>query len=738
MPTKNPTESISPYLEAVRTRSLASRWPCFLALSLLLGAPAYAQWAYPPTKTVDVSDTYFGRTYRDPYRWLENLKDADTAAWFKAQADLTDGVLAKIPGRDALVQEWTALDKLQPATYRSIIFENGRVFYKKTLGGENVGKLYYRQGWSGEEKLLVDPGTYKPGVTTTIQSIVPSFDGHYVALGFTSGGAEYSEIRVLDVDMGTYLPESISPSAGATGWTLDSGAFFYDSGKVTDTKSLEFKLNRKSRLHRLGTSFSSDSDFFSNESNPELGIAPKEGPTAYIDESYPEYVFGEVSTVQRELRIFYAPVSEMGHVPMKWDVLCETSDNLVRGIEFHGDYAYSVTHEGAPNYKLVRTLARHPDWKHAETVIAEARDSIQAIEKSRDFLFVTYSNGIVGRVVKLDFATGKTTEVALPASGTVGITCPDRHTNRCIVAITSWTFPVTLYDYDGGTGTIAKSIFNTAVEYPGFENLVSEEIEVPGHDGVMIPLSVVHVKGLALDGSHSCILTGYGAYGISLSPSFSVLRSIALRGVVLATAHVRGGGEQGESWYKAGFKTTKANTWMDFISCAEFLIKRGYTSPQKLAGTGTSAGGILISRAITERPDLFAAAVCNVGDANAMRLEFRPNGPLNVPEFGTVKNPVECAALFEMDGVQHVQPGSKYPALLGVGGWNDARVPAWLPGKFVAAVQNASDSGKPVLMKVNYDNGHFTEEKTVTFKNFAGQYAFMLWQTGHKDFQPVN
>jgi prolyl oligopeptidase len=213
---------------------------------------------------------------------------------------------------------------------------------------------------------------------------------------------------------------------------------------------------------------------------------------------------------------------------------------------------------------------------------------------------------------------------------------------------------------------------------------------------------------------------------------------VANRGVVLAFAHPRGGSEKGEAWYKAGFKTTKPNTWKDFISCAEYLVKKGFTSPEKLAGTGTSAGGILISRAITERPDLFAAAVCNVGCANAMRMEFTPNGPGNTPEFGTVKDQVECAALFEMDGVQHVEKGVKYPAVLGVGGWNDPRVAPWEPGKFVAALQADSTSGKPVLMKVNYDNGHFTEEKIVTFKNFASQDAFLLWQTGQKDFQPVN
>jgi prolyl oligopeptidase len=166
------------------------------------------------------------------------------------------------------------------------------------------------------------------------------------------------------------------------------------------------------------------------------------------------------------------------------------------------------------------------------------------------------------------------------------------------------------------------------------------------------------------------------------------------------------------------------------------LVKHKYTSPAKLTGTGTSDGGILISRAITERPDLFAAAICNVGLANAMRFEFSPNGPPNVPEFGTVKDKAEAAALFEMDGMQHVKAGVKYPAVMGVGGWNDPRVTAWEPGKFIAALQVNNASDRPILMKVNYDNGHFTEEKTVTFKNFAGQYSFLLWQTGHPDFQP--
>jgi prolyl oligopeptidase len=708
-----------------------------LVVPVLFVMPCHAQWNYPPTKTVDASDTYFGKTYKDPYRWLENLKDPDVEAWFKTQAELTDGLIANIPGRDALVQEWLALDKLKPAAYADIQYEQGRVFYKKTLGGENVGKLYFRKGWNGTEKLLFDPATYKTGVVTTIQTILPSWNGKYVAMGFSSGGAEWSELRVLDVDRGTLLPDSIYPSYGPNGWMKNNKSFFYDAGKVADIKSLDIELNRKTKVHKLGTEVSTDIDIFSNESDPELGIAAKEMPQASVDESYPNYLLGSVGTVQSEMRLFYAPVSELKNKKIKWEVLCQQSDNLVRGIAFDGDYVYAVTHTDAPKYKLVRTSVKHPDWEHAETVIPEGTDSIQNIAKSKHYLLIVYSNGVVGRLVKYDLSTGKTAEIKLPVSGTVSVSCPDWKTDRCLVYISSWISPLTIYDFNARKDTFAKSIFNADVSYPGFENLVSEEVEVPGQDGAMIPLSIIYKKGIPLDGSNCCILTGYGAYGMSYTPRFSILNSVAARGVVLAIAHPRGGSEKGEAWYRAGYKTTKPNTWKDFISCAEYLVKKGYTNPQKLAGTGTSAGGILISRAITERPDLFAAAICNVGCANAMRLEFSPNGPVNTPEFGTVKDPVECQALFEMDGVQHVEKGVKYPAVMGVGGWNDPRVPVWQPGKFVAALQAATASDKPVLMKVNYDNGHFTEEKSVTFKNFAGQDAFLLWQTGHKDFQPV-
>ncbi|MGH3054493.1 MAG: prolyl oligopeptidase family serine peptidase, partial [Gaiellaceae bacterium] len=462
-------------------------------------------------------------------------------------------------------------------------------------------------------------------------------------------GAEVSEIRVLDVERGVLLGDRIEASYGPMAWTPDHSAFLYDDGPRTDPQGLEFHLNRKVRLHRLGTKVETDPDILSNASHPELNILGKEQPLAAIDEAAPGFIVGSASTAQQELRLFVASVSGLEGKSLTWKPLCEPSDSLVGNVTIHDGHIYAMTHTRAPKYRVVRTSLAAPDWSHAETVVAEGPDPIRYLARSRDFLFIVYSNGVTGRVVKYALASGRSSEIATPISGSLDILCPDAQSNRCILSITSWIRPTTLYDLDADSGRLAKSIFNSDVVYPGFENLVSEEVQVPGQDGTPIPLSIIHRKDLKLDGSSCCLLDGYGCYGISLTPRFSILNSIASRGVVRAYAHVRGGGEKGEAWHLAGYKSTKPNTWKDYIACAEYLVKHGYTSPERLGGTGTSAGGILISRAITERPDLFAAAVCNVGDANAMRCEFGTDGPSNAMEYGTVRDSVECLALYEMD-----------------------------------------------------------------------------------------
>ncbi len=399
---------------------------------------------------------------------------------------------------------------------------------------------------------------------------------------------------------------------------------------------------------------------------------------------------------------------------------------------------FAITNKNAKNYKLIHTTLTNLDWSKADIIAEEKTDqTLESVVHCKDYLLLTYSDGINNHLFKYDLKTKVTSAVALPFEGSVSVFCLDSKTNTCYVGLTSWAKPYTEYLFNAITNTFGTSNLNKPSVYPKeYTDIVTEEVEVKGHDGVMIPLSLMYKKGLKKDGSNVCLIDGYGAYGSSTTSSFwDIQMALAVKGAVVAIAHIRGGGEKGEEWYKGGYKTTKPNTWKDFNSCAEYLITNGYTSAKHLAGTGTSAGGILISRAITERPDLYAAAICNVGCANVMRQEFSPNGPNNIPEFGTVTDSVECKALYEMDGVQHVVNGTNYPAVLCVGGWNDPRVIVWEPGKFAAALQNATTSNKPVLMKVNYDNGHFTEDKEVTFANFANQYAFAMWQCGHPGFK---
>lgn len=709
------------------------------SFGLLSMIASNAQYKYPVTKTVDASDTYFGVTYKDPYRWLEDFKDPNVVSWFKQQADLSNSILNKISGRDELIAEWKMLDKLQPPRINGRSYEGGRLFYRKTMPGENVSKLYYREGYEGKEQLLFDPETFIKGKKLSIQSAMPSYDGKKIIIGYAEAGAEISTIKVMDIDTKTFLPESIYPSwFGPISWTFDNKAFTYFSQKTGDNTSPEFELNTKTKLHKLGEDVKKDVDFFSNESYPKLDIKANDLPFASLSKDSRDYIFADLSNVRQEMFTYYATVSQINTGKIDWKVLCKPEDLLVRGREIIKNDIYAITHKNAKNYQLVHTTLPNPDWDKAEVIAPEKKDqTLESITHCKDYLFLTYSDGINNHIFKYHLKTRKTTEIKLPYTGAAYVFCLDNTTNNCFAGITSWNKPYTEYNFNAETDQFTPSTFNKPPVYPSaYKDLVVEEVEVKGHDGTMVPLSIIYRKGTQLNGQNACLMDSYGAYGMSMSPYFNYLEnSLAVKGIVIAIPHVRGGSEKGENWYKAGYKTTKPNTWKDFNSCAEYLIQKGYTSANKLAGTGTSAGGVLISRAITERPDLYAAAICNVGCANAMRMETAPNGPANIPEFGTVKDSIECKALYEMDGVAHVKKGTKYPAVICIGGWNDPRVIAWEPGKFAAALQNATTSSKPVIMKVNYDNGHFTEDKSVTFANFADQFAFAMWQCGHQDFQ---
>lgn len=697
----------------------------------------FAQINYPSTPKIEVQDTLWGVIYKDNYRWLEDMKDPKVIDWFKQQAVLTDSLMGTIMGRDELIAEWRKLDQMQSAKYDPPIVVNGRYFLIRRDPGDKVGKVYYRETINGSDILLFDPTTFINGKIISVGRIIPSYDGKKLIISYSEEGSEISTIRVMEVDTKKFFPDEIVGTLGPGDWSFDNTSFFYAWTKSTDHMDPNAFLNPKYKLHKLGTDTSQDIDFFSNESYPLLNMGPGVYPSVFLSRFTNQYVFAQEITVQRELKMYYAPIDQFNSRNIQWKTLCNHDDMLIGDMQFFDDKIYAITYRGATNYKLIAVDINNPDWENAEIIQKEKSSKLVGFGRCKDYMLINYDNGIKHELYKYNPKTKKTTQIQLPFDGTIYFARIGEDSNNYFVGITSWNKPFTVFTFNAETDTFSESPFNKLPNYPdAYKDLVVEELEIKSHDGVMVPLSLVYKKGMKKDGSNVCIMEGYGAYGHSMSPFFNEsMNALAVKGVIIAVAHVRGGGEKGDAWYRAGYKDTKPNTWKDFISCAEYLIDNRYTSASKLAGTGTSGGGVLITRTITERPDLFAAAVCNVGMGNPMRSEFYASGPTNIPEFGTVKDSLDTKALYEMDGMQHVKDGVKYPAVMCVAGWNDPRVVVWDPGKFLAAVQNASISGKPALMKINYDSGHFTENKEITWANFADQYAFMMWQCGHPDFK---
>jgi prolyl oligopeptidase len=327
--------------------------------------------------------------------------------------------------------------------------------------------------------------------------------------------------------------------------------------------------------------------------------------------------------------------------------------------------------------------------------------------------------------------------MTLPQGMQVGGVATDALISGAVLDLDSWTTPGDFYRYDAKKAALTKMSLRHENDIDP-KDLVAEEAQVKSWDGTMVPLSIIYKQGLVKNGSAPTAMIGYGAYGDAFTPAFTRRYNAWLeRGGVLAVAHVRGGGEFGESWHLAGKKLTKPNTWRDFIASAEYLIENKYTSSAKLGIWSQSAGGILIGRSFTERPDLFAAAVDGVPCSDMLRFETGPNGPANTPEFGSVKTQAGFEDLYAMSAYYHIQTGVKYPAILMTSGANDPRVDPWQGGKMAARLQAATGSDKPVLLRVNYDAGHgITDTVSQQVSDWTDIFTFFLWNFGEPGFQP--
>ena len=706
------------------------------AAGLLSSCNTHPKIVYPVTKTVDSSDVLFGQTINDPYRWLEHLEVKETADWYKTQALFTDSLLAKIPGQEKIKAELTAFDKVRNVKYGNIMKKGNRYFFEKRLPDEEKSKVYYRDGAGGQDVLIFDPGNYEPGKVFDLSYDI-SANGKMVALNLSEQGKEISFMIFKDLSTGQFTPEKLLYASGGFCDGSDD-LILYNKRKNDDVHDRSNALDTKFKAHVIGTSEDKDKEIFSRVRYPSLNILPEDYPYVAVSQNS-NYILGGKGNVNSNSELFIAPKGELEKDVINWKPFCTYADEI-KSVVLHGDDAYCLTSKGNNNNRLVKLTLPSGDLSSAREVYSGEDWKIETIADSKNFLILTLTkNGVQFKCKKLEFATGKLNDITLPLNGTLSIAPVSNQTDECIIWNSSWVVPGNMYSYDLASDKFENGPFYVPCNFPGIENLTVEEIEVRAGDSALVPLSIVYNKTkVKKDGNNIGWLQGYGAYGYSMNPYFSPDQLLLTqRGVVVCVAHVRGGGEKGEKWHLQGMKETKPNTWKDLNACAEYLISHKYTSASKLGCGSASAGGILIGRAVTERPDLYKVAIPKVGCLNATRSEFTPNGPVNIPEFGTVANEKEAKALIEMDALHHVKPGTKYPALLITTGFNDPRVSSWEPAKFAAAMQNASASENPVLLMVNYKGGHFGgSTKSEQFDEIAREYAFLLWQCGDPDFQP--
>jgi prolyl oligopeptidase len=725
-----------------RIGALAIGW---LATGLIASA---ALGQTPPTAPVrPVTDNYFGTKVVDNYRYFENLNDPEVQQWMKTQANYTDSALARIPGRAAFLARLHQLDASQRAVVgRTWRRPGDRYFYLKRLAGEPAEKLYERTGLQGRERLLVDPANvqlipeHRGKGPSSINGVTISADGRYVVVGIAPGGAVFdSEFHVIVTatgrETGDVIPRNVSNEVA---WLPGNRGFVYARAQDLPAGAPATAASQKesSYLHRLGTDPRSDRAVFGYDVTPSVVADPSYSAGIRIGAGW-RYAIGVLSDgVSRYGAWYITPLDSLDTSHTAWAKVAAFSDQ-VTSATLHGDDLYLRTGHDASRYKILRTDARHPDLSTAETVVPASDAVVDEMDIAQDALYVHTTNGGVDHVLRVPFGPHPVVEqVNFPFAGRADLNV-DPELPGALIWLAGPTQSFALYHYDAATHRLTDTNLQPKGPFDRPSTITLSEVEVTSWDGTKVPLTIVYPKGMKMDGSHPTMLMGYGAYGDAIELDYDPTEIAEFeRGAVLAGCHVRGGGEHGEEWHLAGQKLTKPNTWKDFIACAEYLIAKGYTSPAHLAGQGGSAGGILIGRAIEERPDLFAAAIANVPLADGLRSETTANGVPNIAEFGSTKTEEGFRALYAMSPYANVKDGVKYPAVLVATGMNDPRVPPWEPAKFAARLQAATVSGKPVLLQVDYRAGHGASTAEQGLQVEADWWSFILWQTGDAAFQP--
>ncbi len=706
-----------------------------LGLALFCAAAGVPGGASPQGTT----EVLHGVTIADPFRALEDRSRPETEAFFKDEDAKARAVLAAIPGRAALHARVRDLSQSR-TTITSLRIEAGKVFYLRRLASEPNPALCMRDTPASPERVLVDPQKAAGGGRVAINWFAPSPDGRHVAYGLSRDGSEDATLHVLSIAAGRDTGETIDRARfnQQLAWHPDGRSFYY--ARIPEGASgAKRYANVRVYRHVLGRRAAQDEIVFASGVGGARDVPEFVYPSLVVplESSYAYAVARD--GVRNEIAVHVTTQQALATGRPAWRKIVGAEDQ-VTAIEAWKSDLYLLSHRGAPHYRVLRVDAANPLVARAKVAIPEGDSVIHSMALARDALYLRTSVGGLDRLERLPIGllgTKKAEFVKTPFD--FGIAQIAAHPRRpgALLRVQGWIEPPAILEVDAKTGDLRDTHLQPPTQ-ADFSTMDEVRLYAPAEDGTKIPVTLMYRKTTQLNGNNPTLLVGYGSYGLSMRPTFDPARLAWLeRGGVFAVAHIRGGGEYGERWHEAGRKGTKINTIKDFIAVADFLVKYGFTKPQKLAVQGGSAGGIPAGGALVRRPDLFAAVVARVPVMDMLRLEFTPNGPANIPEFGSIATREGFEALHVMSAYHHVKDGTPYPAVLLTTGYNDPRVDPWQPGKMAARLQQATTSGKPVLLRVDFAAGHGVGTTRAQLdEELADIYSFLLWQFGDPAFQP--
>jgi len=676
-------------------------------------------FSYPETQKVDTVDNYFGTQVADPYRWLEDDNSEQTKAWVVAQNKVTFDYLKAIPFRQQLIDRFT---KIYNYEKYSVPFKKGdKYFFYKNNGLQNQSVFYIQDKLDGEAKVLLDPNTLSTDGTVALSVAEISKDVKYLAYAISRAGSDWNEIYVIDIASGKTLDDHIE-WAKFTGIAWYNDGFFY-SRFDTPAKGTELTVkneNQKIYYHKVGTNQAEDKLIFENPKNPTYGY----GASTTEDEKF--LILSEWESTSGNGLYFKDlsnPKSEFIQLAQGFENDYIVSDNI-------DDKLLIYTNLNASNYKLIEVDTKNPSPEFWKDLIPEKKNVLQGTTLGYDKILATYMEDAKSKVEIYDLNGTFISNFELPGIGTIGGFATNKDDKIAFYSFFSFTMPSTAYKYDFETNK--SEIFRLSTIDFKFDDYTTDQVFYQSKDGTKIPMFIVHRKDIKLDGNNPTLLYAYGGFNISLTPNFSVSRLLWLEnGGVYALANIRGGGEYGEEWHKAGTLLNKQNVFDDFIAAAEYLIAEKYTSNQKLAIQGGSNGGLLIGAVTNQRPDLFRVAIPQVGVLDMLRYQNFTVGRAWATDYGLSEDKTMFEYLYKYSPLHNIKENVDYPSVLVTTGDHDDRVVPAHSFKYISTLQEKYKGENPVMIRIETNAGHGAGKPTEKIIEEAVDImAFIMYNMG--------